>query len=74
MSQWQQFWRDWIDGATHLTSIGYSWSALGAIFLGNVLGGFPIITEMDEDALNGDHSVLQFFPSVNNNRVHDASM
>jgi hypothetical protein len=52
-------------------------SIWGAIFLGSVLGGFPVITQIDEDALNGDRSVMQFFPDLNrngvNNRVHNVS-
>ena len=47
-------------------------SAGGAMFLGNVLGMWPLF---DEDALNGDRSVLRFFPGMNNdranNRVHN---
>jgi hypothetical protein len=44
-------------------------SAEGAVFLGNVLGGFPIITQIDEDALNDDSSVL--FPDLNRNGVNN---
>jgi hypothetical protein len=70
MSQWQQFWCDWIEGATELTSIAYSSSVWGGNFLADVLG-FPIITQMDEDVAIAGRRVLQFLPSVNNYRVNN---
>ena len=57
----EQLVRDWIAGATDLTSIVYNSSAWGAKFLGAVLG-FSIITQIDEDAVNG---------VVNSNRVNN---
>jgi hypothetical protein len=46
-------------------------SACGAIFLGFVLGGIPGLSQIDEDALNGDRSVMQFFPDLNRNGVNN---
>jgi hypothetical protein len=57
----EQLVRDYIAGVTELISIVYNSSAWGAKFLGAVLG-FPIITQIDEDAVNG---------VVNRNRVNN---
>ena len=51
-------------------------SAVGAMFLGNVLGVFPVIDENAiQDASDSRRSVLRFFPNINininSNRVTD---